>query len=131
MEVSAMLSFYQFGPHLLSVRFRVVTNQHVMVVVVAYAPMDVCDASIKDAFHLLLFGCLKVVPPIDKVVVLGDFNIELRHDWDSFVGTMGMHHVHHGEAPSHNGECLLDLAMFFGLHVANTFFPHQLGHLGT
>jgi hypothetical protein len=106
----------------------VVTNQHVMMVAVAYAPMDVCDASV---IHLLLFGYLKVVPPIDKVVVLGDFNIELRHDWDSSVGAMGWHHVQHGEAPSHNGECLLDLAVSFGLHMANTFFPHQLGHLGT
>jgi hypothetical protein len=49
-------------------------------VVVAFAPMDVSDASIKDTFHLLLFGYLKVVPPIDKVVVLCDFNAELGCD---------------------------------------------------
>jgi hypothetical protein len=131
MEVGAMLSFCQFGPCSFSVHFRVVTSQHVMVVVVAYVPMDMCDASIKDAFHLFLFGCLKVMPPIDKVVVLGDFNIELHRDWDSSVGAMGWHHLHHDEAPSHNGECFLDLATSFGLHVANTFFPHWLGHLGT
>jgi hypothetical protein len=45
--------------------------------VVAYVPMDVSDASIKDTFHLLLFGYLKVVAPINKVVVLGDFNAKL------------------------------------------------------
>jgi hypothetical protein len=55
MEVGAMLSFCQFGPYSFSVHFRAVTSQHVMVVVVAYAPMDMCDASIKNAFH---FSCL-------------------------------------------------------------------------
>jgi hypothetical protein len=98
-------------------------------VVVAYAPMNVFDASVKDAFHLFLFGCLKVVPPIDKVVLLGDFNIELGHDLESSTGVVSRHHLHHDEAHSVNGECLLNLATFFGLHVANTFFPHRPGHL--
>jgi hypothetical protein len=44
-------------------------------VVVAY----VSGASIKDTFQSLLFGCLKVVPHVDKVVVLGDFNVELGY----------------------------------------------------
>ncbi len=48
-------------------------------VVVAYAPADVSNAFIKDTFLLLMFGCLKVVPLVDKVVVLGDFNAELGH----------------------------------------------------
>jgi hypothetical protein len=47
--------------------------------VVAYAPTNVFDTFVKDAFHLLLFSCLKVVPPINKVVLLGDFNVELGH----------------------------------------------------
>jgi hypothetical protein len=46
---------------------------------VVYVPMDVSDIFVRDVFHLLLFGCLKVVPPIDKVVVLDDFNVELGH----------------------------------------------------
>jgi len=50
-------------------------------VVVAYSPMDLAGASVKDAFHLLLFGYLKVVPPVDKVVLLGDFNVELGGGW--------------------------------------------------
>jgi hypothetical protein len=68
-----MSSFYQFGPRLLLVCFKAVVG-HDVTVVVAYAPTDVSDASVKGAFHLLLFGCLKVVPPVNKVVVLGDFN---------------------------------------------------------
>jgi hypothetical protein len=100
-------------------------------VVVAYAPTDVSNASIKDTFQSLLFGYLKVVPHVDKVVVLGDFNAELGYGWESSTSVAGQHHLHHGEAPFNNGECLLDLATSFGLRMAKTFFPHQFGHLGT
>jgi hypothetical protein len=64
---------------LLSTRFKVVAGQHVTMAV-AYVPTNVSDASINDAFHLLMFGCLKVVPPVDKVVVLGDFNAKFGHN---------------------------------------------------
>jgi len=99
----AMFSFYQFGPRLLSTHFKAVIGQHVTMVV-AYAPMDMSNASVKDAFHLLMFSCLKVVPRVDKVVVLGDFNVELGYNWESFASTVGRHHFHHGKAPSDNGE---------------------------
>jgi hypothetical protein len=71
----AMLSFCQFGPRLLSAHFRVVVSHH-MILAVAYAPIDVSYAFVKDAFHLLVFGCLKVVPLVYKVVLLGDFNVD-------------------------------------------------------
>jgi hypothetical protein len=51
--------------------------------------MDVFDGSIKDAFHLLMFGCLKVMPLVDKVVVLSEFNAEFGHGWDSSIGAVG------------------------------------------
>lgn len=125
-----MFSFCQFGLRLLLARFRAVAGQHVTMVV-AYVPTDVSDVFIKDAFHLLLFGCLKAVSPTDKVVVLGDFNVELGCGWESSTIVVGRHHMHHSEAPFDNGEHLLDLVAFFGLYLANTFFPHGLGHLGT
>jgi hypothetical protein len=56
---------------LLSTRFRAIVSQHVTVVA-AYVPTDVFDASVKDTFHLLLFGCLKVVPLVNKMVLLGE-----------------------------------------------------------
>jgi hypothetical protein len=96
-------------------------------VVVAYGSTDVFNAYVKDAFHLLLFGCLKVVPPTDKVVVLvvlGDFNVEFSCGWESSASAVGQHHLHHSEAPYDNGERLLDLATSFRLRVANAFFPH-------
>jgi hypothetical protein len=46
---------------------------------VAYAPTDVSDTFVKDAFHVFLFGYLKVVPLANKVVVLVDFNVELGY----------------------------------------------------
>lgn len=123
-----MLSIYQFGPCLLSTHFKAVVGQHV-IVVVAYVPTDVFDASVKDAFHAFLLGYLKVVHHVNKVVVLGDFNVELGRNWESSFSAVGWHHLHHGEAPSDNGECLLDLVAFFGLHMVNTFFPQRHGHL--
>ncbi len=51
--------------------------------------MDVFDAFVKDAFHLFLFGCLKAVPLVNKVVVLGDFNIDLGRNWESSIGVVG------------------------------------------
>jgi hypothetical protein len=65
--------------------------------VAAYEPTYVFDTSVKDAFHLFLFNYLKVVPPTNKVVVLGDFNVELGRDWESFSYVMGRHHLHHDE----------------------------------
>ncbi|CAK9216218.1 unnamed protein product [Sphagnum troendelagicum] len=80
---------------------------------------------------MLLFGCLKVVPPIDKVVLLGDFNAKLGEGWQSSNGMVGRHHLHHSDASSDNEEHLLDQAASSGLRVANTFFPHRPSHLGT
>jgi len=93
-------------------------------VVVAYAPTDVSGTSIKDTFQSLLFGCLKVVPHVDKVVVLGDFNAELGYGWESSTSVASQHHLHHGKAPFNNGECFLDLVTSFGLRMAKAFFPH-------
>jgi len=100
-------------------------------VVVAYSPTELADAFVKDAFHLLLFGCLKAMPLANKVVLLGDFNVELGGGWQSSNGVVGRHHLHHIDPSSHNGERLLDQATSFGLRVANTFFPHRPGHLST
>jgi hypothetical protein len=83
-------------------------------VVVAYTPTDVFDVFVKDVFHLFMFGCLKTMPPTNKVVVLNDFNVEFDRNWESFIGALGQHHLHHGKVPSDNGECLLDLAASFG-----------------
>jgi hypothetical protein len=74
---------------------------------------------------------LKVVPLVDKVVVLGDFNFEFGRNWESSASAVGRHHLHHDKAASDNGERFLDLAGSFGLYVANTFFPNRLGHLVT
>jgi hypothetical protein len=73
---------------LLSAYFRANIGQHVTVVV-AYAPTNVFDASVKNAFHLFMFGCLKVVPPANKVVVLGDFNVKLGYCWESSASVVG------------------------------------------
>ncbi|CAK9861114.1 unnamed protein product [Sphagnum jensenii] len=80
-------------------------GQHVSVVI-AYSPTDLVDASVKDAFHMLLFGCLKVVPPVDKVVLLGDFNVELGGGWQSSNGMVGHHHLHHNDVSFDNRERL-------------------------
>ncbi|CAK9870856.1 unnamed protein product [Sphagnum jensenii] len=66
--------------------------------VAAYEPIDVFDASVKDTFHLFMFSYLKVVPPTNKVVVLGDFNVKLGCSWESSSCVMGRHHLHHDEA---------------------------------
>ncbi|CAK9198619.1 unnamed protein product [Sphagnum troendelagicum] len=71
------------------------------------------------AFSLLQGGGY-VVPPADKVVLLGDFNIELGGGWQSSNGVVGCHHLHHSDAYSNNRERLLDQAASFGLRVANT-----------
>jgi hypothetical protein len=70
------------------IHFKAVAGQHVTVAM-AYAPIDVSNASVKDAFHLFLFSYLKAVLPIDKVVVLSEFNTKLGHGWDSSISMVG------------------------------------------
>jgi exonuclease III len=74
----ALLSFSQ--PKLLSVRFQAKVVQH-LTMVTAYAPTDAGEDAAKDAFYLMLFAYLKGPPASDKLIVLGDFNVELGSAW--------------------------------------------------
>jgi endonuclease/exonuclease/phosphatase family metal-dependent hydrolase len=65
---------------MMSVRFQAKVGQH-LTVVTAYAPIDMGEDATKDAFHLMLFACLKEAPTNDKVVVMGDFNAKLGNVW--------------------------------------------------
>jgi hypothetical protein len=100
--------------------------------VTTYAPTDMGEDTAKDTFYLMLFACLKEALTSDKVVVLGDFNVELGNTWQEQGGVTSKFHLHRGAVkPSHNGARLLDLVAVFHLRATNTFFKHRLGHLVT
>ncbi len=125
------MSFSQLRLRLLSARFQAKAGQH-LTVVTAYAPTDVGEDAAKDAFYLMLFACLKGVLASDKLIVLGDFNVELGSAWQKQGAVTGKFHLHQGATePSDNGACLLDLAASFHLRAANTFFKHHHAHLAT
>ncbi len=100
-----------------------------------YFPTDYKDGGVEEeverqSFYNLLFACLKQVPASDKLVVLGDFNVELGSNWEDQGRVVGRFHVNRGALePSHNGAYLIDLAAAFNFRIANTFFKHRLGHL--
>jgi hypothetical protein len=56
--------------------------------VTTYAPMDAGEDAAKDAFYLMLFACLKGAPIRDKLIVIGDFNVELGSACDALLSPL-------------------------------------------
>jgi hypothetical protein len=64
----------------------------------AYSPTYCKDGGVEEevenqSFYNMLFACLKQVPASDKLVVLGDFNVELGNNWEDQGGVVGRFHV--------------------------------------
>jgi hypothetical protein len=81
-----LLFFDQHSPRLIFVCFWAKVGQH-LPVFSAYSPIDCKDGGVEEeverqSFYNLLFACLKQVLTSDKLVMLGDFNVELGSNWE-------------------------------------------------
>lgn len=114
---NSLISYSPYSERIMVARLH---TRHVnMSVVVAYAPTNDKDDSVKEHFYNQLSSILDRLPRQDVVVVGGDFNAR--------VG--GAHSLHHSS--NDNGQRLEDLCGVHDLSIGGTMFAHKDHHKGT
>ncbi|XP_063678514.1 uncharacterized protein LOC134814345 [Bolinopsis microptera] len=105
-------------------------SRHINIsVVVAYAPTEDAQDSVKDDFYQQLGGSFNSLPSHDVKILLGDFNTKIGRDNSSWSGVIGGESLH--ETSSNNGLRLLDFCAMYQLTVGGTLFQHKDIHKGT
>ncbi|XP_063677758.1 uncharacterized protein LOC134813809 [Bolinopsis microptera] len=105
-------------------------SRHINIsVVVAYAPTEDAQDSVKDDFYQQLGGSFDSLPSHDVKILLGDFNAKIGRDNSSWSGVIGGESLH--ETSSNNGLRLLDFCAMYQLTVGGTLFQHKDIHKGT
>eukprot|EP00116_Pleurobrachia_bachei_P002363 sb/3462625/ len=99
-------------------------------VVVAYAPTEDAEDSVKDGFYNEVTGVLDGLPGQDVVFLTGDFNARVgSSDSESVSGVVGKHSLH--AVSNNNGKRLVDLCTLYGLVIGGSLFEHLNIHKGT
>ncbi|MCJ8735785.1 hypothetical protein PDJAM_G00251530 [Pangasius djambal] len=120
----SLISWRPLGDRLLSARFL---HQHgKMTVIVAYAPTDVADEDVKDAFFDQLHQAVDQAPPHDITIILTDANATLSSSDRSTGSPVGTTFV--DRTTNDNGNRLLLLCHHNNLCVADTWFPQKQIH---
>ncbi|KAK7940027.1 hypothetical protein WMY93_003353 [Mugilogobius chulae] len=120
----SLISWTPLSDRLLSARFL---HQHgKMTVIVAYAPTNVADGDVKDAFFDQLHQAANRAPPHDITIILTDANATLS-SCDRLAGSpIGT--IFADKSTNDNGNRLLLLCHHNNLCVADTWFPRKLIH---
>lgn len=77
---------------LMTARLKLDSNQ-MATVVSAYAPTLKSQDNIKEAFYASLENILSAIPKEDKIILLGDFNARVGHDYTTLGDTIGREQV--------------------------------------
>ncbi|XP_024052555.2 uncharacterized protein LOC112104472, partial [Terrapene carolina triunguis] len=93
--------------------------KHHVTIISAYAPTLTCSDNSKEQFYEDLDRLIKATPVTDKLLLLGDFNAQVRADSENWKGVIGPHGV--GKRNS-NGLLLLSLCSENDLTITNTLF---------
>nr|XP_009772107.1 PREDICTED: craniofacial development protein 2-like [Nicotiana sylvestris] len=105
---------------------KLVVGQCTLNVVSAYAPHAGLDEEVKRCFWEGLDEIIHHVPPVEKLVIGGDFNVHIG-------STTGRYDEVHGGFSfgerNGGGTLLLYFAKAFGLVIANSSFPKREKHL--
>ena len=88
-------------------------------IISVYAPTMTNPDENKESFYNQLTSVLSGIPRIDKLLLIGDFNMRIGRESDNRPLVMGKHGI--GKCNS-NGELLLALCSEFKLIVTNTMF---------
>ena len=96
-------------------------------VIAAYAPTNLAETGIKDAFFDQLRKTIDSFPPHDLVVVAGDLNARIGHQPTSrMVGPFVYHNSNND-----NGDKLLHLCEATCMYIVQSRFPQPTGRLWT
>uniref|UniRef100_A0AAQ6AH14 Endonuclease/exonuclease/phosphatase domain-containing protein n=1 Tax=Amphiprion ocellaris TaxID=80972 RepID=A0AAQ6AH14_AMPOC len=120
----SLISWTPMSDRLLSARFL---HQHgKLTVIVAYAPTDVADEDVKDAFWDQLHQAVGQAPPHDITIILTDANATLSSSDRSTGSPVGTTFA--DRTTNDNGNRLLLLCHHNNLCVADTWFPRKRIH---
>ena len=121
----ALIEWQPIGDRILKARFRHRFGK--LSIVVAYAPTDVAEEEIKDAYFNQLEATIASVPPHDLSLLLTDANATIsessRTVWPGLIGN-----AHVDQVTNDNGTRLLEMCQSTGLCVADSWFPRRRIH---
>ena len=124
---NSLISYTPVSERILAAR---VHSRHIdLSVVVAFAPTEDAQDSVKDEFYQQLGGVFDSLPGHDVKILLGDFNARIGRDNSSWTGVIGGESLH--ETSTNNGLRLLDFCAMYQLTVGGTLFQHKDIHKGT
>lgn len=109
-------------------RLRIKHSMGVVSLVSIYAPTNVSDVSVREAFYAQLQSVVDGCPGRDTLLVLGDFNAQTGMDRDGYEACVG---PHGSGTRCQNGSMLLDFAKGRGLRVAGSWFQRPESHRWT
>ena len=84
-----------------------------------YAPTMSATSEIQDEFYEKLAAIISSVPKNEQLVLLGDFNVRMGADHDTWPSCLGQFGV--GKM-NENGQRLLELCTYHELCIANSYF---------
>ena len=111
-----------------NMRLRIRHSLGVISLVSVYAPTEVSDLTVKDAFYAMLQSVVDQCPRRDILLVLGDFNASTGIDRDGYEACVG---PHGSGTMNQNSTKFLDFARSHGLRVAGSWFQHPQAHRWT
>ena len=110
-------------------RRRIRHSLGVISLVSVYAPTEVSDLTVKDAFHAMLESVVDQCPRRYTLLVFGDFNALTGTDRDETCETCV--DPHGSGTMNQNSTKFLDFARSHGLRVAGSWFQHPQVHRWT
>ncbi|KAG7296524.1 hypothetical protein JYU34_020306 [Plutella xylostella] len=100
-------------------------NSQFLNLISIYAPTMTNDEDVKDRFYEDLSALLISIRPVEKILLLGDFNARVGRDFEAWPRVLGRHGI--GNMNS-NGQMLLSLCAQFGLAITNTHYRLPVKH---
>ncbi|XP_039948375.1 craniofacial development protein 2-like [Bactrocera tryoni] len=96
-----------------------------MSVVQSYAPTNVAEVEVKEAFYSCLTKVMSEINKGDIVILMGDMNAQVGHHNKGLEATMGRHGL---GIKTENGEMFTEICANFNLVIGETLFNHKRVH---
>ena len=124
---NTLISYTPVSERIMSSRLH--SRQINISVIVAYAPTEDADDTVKNDFYQQLSDTFDELPGHDIKLVMGDFNARVTSDHTRWPGVISKHSLH--ASSNNNGTRLLDFCALNQLTVGGTLFQHKDIHKGT